>query len=93
MCCLGTGITEGQALERVQKCALRIIYDIHYISYSNALEMSGLSDLCSKRIKLLHKFVDKCVTNEATQFMCPLNESSVILGTMKMKYKFCAMQG
>ena len=39
--------------------------------------MSGLSDLCSKRIKLLHKFVDKCVTNEATQFMFPLNGSSI----------------
>ena len=35
--------------------------------------MSGLPDLSSRRLKLLHNFADKCVQNEATQSMFPLN--------------------
>ena len=71
-----TSITQDEvlALERVQKCALRLIYQSEYLSYSNALYMSGLPDLSSRRLKLLHNFADKCVQNEATQFMFPLNE-------------------
>ena len=75
----GPSLTESDAaaLERVQKCSLRIIYDTEYISYNHALSKSGLSDLSSRRVKLLQKFADKCIQNEATNFMFPLNESMV----------------
>ena len=48
----GTSITEteSQELERVQKCALRIIYQAEYISYENALMLSGLPDLSKRRL-------------------------------------------
>ena len=51
----GPSLTESDAaaLERVQKCSLRIIYDTEYISYNHALAKSGLSDLSSRRVKLL----------------------------------------
>ena len=68
-------VDEIVALERVQKCALRLIYQSEYISYCNALNMSGLTDLSNRRQKLLQNFADKCVTNEATQFMFPSHES------------------
>ena len=50
----GPSLTESDAaaLERVQKCSLRIIYDTEYISYNHALAKSGLSDLSSRRVKL-----------------------------------------
>ena len=75
----GPGITESEAsaLERVQKCSLRLIYGSEYISYNHALTVSGLSDLSSRRVKLLQKFADQCIKNEATRSMFPLNESSV----------------
>ena len=75
----GTSITESesQALERIQKCALRIIYQHNYISYSNALSKSGLTDLSTRRLKLIHTFAEKCIKNEKTKDMFPLQEQVV----------------
>ena len=74
----GTSITETEshALERVQKCALRAIYQTEYISYKRALLKSGLPELSKRRLELIHRFADKCVKNEKTKTMFPLNEQT-----------------
>ena len=83
----GTSLTdtESQALERVQKCALRIIYQTDYINYSHALELSGLPELSKRRLQLIHKFAEKCIKNEKTKTMFPLNEHAV---NTRQKEKF-----
>ena len=45
-----------QDLERVQKNALKIIFQEEYISYSNALDKAGLTSLFERRTKLCLKF-------------------------------------
>ena len=74
----GTSITDAEslALERVQKCALRIIFKNEYISYTNALSMAGLSDLSTRRFKLIHTFAEKCIMNDKTKFMFPIHEQT-----------------
>ena len=44
-----------QGLERVQKNALKIILQDQYLSYSNALNMTGLDSLFERRTKLCLK--------------------------------------
>ena len=63
---------ELQGLERVQKIALRIIYQDSYISYSNALQLSNLLSIQDRYKKLLYKFAVKCVKNENTQDIFPI---------------------
>ena len=67
----GTAITEGEssALERIQKCALYVIYQNEYISYTNALEISGLQVLSERKLKLIKSFAYKCVKNDNTKSM------------------------
>ena len=75
----GTSITEteSQELERVQKCALRIIYQTDYVTYANALKISGLPELSKRRMQLIHKFAEKCTKNEKTKAMFPLNKQAL----------------
>ena len=68
-------VDEIVALERVQKCTPKLIYQSEYITYCNALNVSGLTDLSMRRQKLLQNFAEKCVNNEATQFIFPSYES------------------
>ena len=46
-------------IERVQKCALRIIFGNAYESYMNALEMANLENLDMRRENLCLKFARK----------------------------------
>ena len=71
----GSSITEeeSQSLERTQKCALRLIYQSEYESYLNALALSGLTNLSLRRQKLMEVFAERCVKNEKTMNMFPLN--------------------
>ena len=71
-----SSITRGEQLdlERVQKCALRIILKEQYDSYENALKLSGLDNLKTRRTQLCLKFARKCVRHEKDMF--PLNQSS-----------------
>ena len=50
-----------QDLERVQKNALRIILQEDYISYSHALNMTGLSTLFVRRELLCLRFAKSCL--------------------------------
>ena len=65
-----------QDLERVQKNALKIILQDDYISYSNALEISGLSTLFERRSKLCLKFAQSSLKKEELKSMFPLNPAN-----------------
>ena len=72
----GSSITEDESnsLERTQKCALRLIFQSEYISYSNSLLISGLISLKERRTKLMQVFAERCLKNEKTAGMFPRNE-------------------
>ena len=74
-----SSLTVGEQLdlERVQKVALRLILKDDYTSYSEALELTGLDSLKTRRKKLCLNFAKKCVKNEATSDIFPLNPSNV----------------
>ena len=75
----GSAITveEENELERIQKVALRIILKENYVTYSNALAITSLETLKSRRILLMTRFAIKCSKNQFTQGMFPLNKSTV----------------
>ena len=58
----GAAITqeESKALERVQKCCLKLIFQDQYLSYENGLFLAGLSDLETRRNKLSYRFAKRC---------------------------------
>ena len=58
-------------LERVQKCALRVILGEKYLNYKNALEMVKLDSLGKRREKLCLKFAKQCLRNEKLKSMFP----------------------
>ena len=72
-----SSITKGEQLEieRVQKCALRIILKEDYISYQSALKSCGLVTLKARRTQLCLTFARKCVKYEKTQDIFPLNKN------------------
>ena len=53
-------------IERIQKTALHIILDNNYVSYTNALKVSGLEKLSSRRSKLCLNFAKK--SQKSTKF-------------------------
>ena len=71
-----SSITRGEQLdiERVQKCALRIILKDNYQSYENSLKLCGLETLKTRRNKLSLSFALKCLKNEATKNMFPVRD-------------------
>ena len=78
------------SLERVQKNALRIILQEQYVSYSNALDISGLSPLFERRSTLCLRFAKSCVRNNVTEDMFPLNptvQSYELETRFREKYK------
>ena len=80
-----------QDLERVQKTALRIILKDDYISYSNALEITGLSTLFERRSKLCLKFAKSSLKHQEMKNMFPLNPVSYDVET-RFREKFKVAQ-
>ena len=74
-----SSITKGEQkdIERIQKVALRIILGQDYSSYANSLKITGLDTLTARRTKLCLNFAKKCVINNLTSWMFPLNVSNV----------------
>ena len=64
---------ESDSLERVQKCALRIILKSEYIDYTNALNVTNIPTLAVRRENLLLRFAVKSVSNVKTSDMFELN--------------------
>ena len=65
-----------QDLERVQKNSLKIILQEDYISYSNALEITGISTLFERRTRLCLKFAKSCLKSFEMKKIFPLNHTS-----------------
>ena len=76
-----------QDLERVQKTALKIILQEGYVSYSNALDKTGLSTLFERRSKLCLKFAKSCLKHEEMKNMFPLNPQTYDIQT-RFREKF-----
>ena len=74
-------VADRLTIERVQKVALKIILNEKYESYVQALEVSGLQTLEERRIILCKKFAVKCLKNEKTSHMFPLNFNSTTVKT------------
>ena len=74
-----SSLTAGEQmdLERVQKVALKLIPKDDYTSYSDALELTVLDSLKTRRKRLCLNFAKKCVKNVATRDIFPLNPSNV----------------
>ena len=72
-----SSLTQGQEkeLERVQKVALRIILKDQYENYENALLSCSIPTLKDRRKALSLSFAKKCVKNENTSKMFPVNRA------------------
>ena len=70
-----SSITKGEQLdiERVQRCALRIILGENYTSYQESLKVCNLVTLKARRNQLSLKFAIKCTKNDKTKDIFPLN--------------------
>ena len=64
------------SIKRIQKTALRIIYQENYQSYSAACEMASISTLEERRIKLCSKFALRALKNEKFSYWFKRNETS-----------------
>ena len=72
-------------LERVQKNALKIIFQEDYENYSQALEEIGLDSLFERREKLCLSFAKKCLKSPNIQVrnIFPLNITQSTIDTRK----------
>ena len=56
--------------------ALRVILNQNYVSYQDALNLTGLKTLKERRTELSLKFAKKCTGKEETMGMFPLNNAA-----------------
>ena len=68
---------ENMSIERVQKTALRIILKDQYSDYNAALQTLGLEKLSVRRDTLSLNFARKCLKDEKTADIFPLNNKTV----------------
>ena len=68
---------EHNTIERVQKVALKIIFNQDYIDYENELKLSNLKTLMERRDFLCLKFAKRCVSKETGADMFPVNTKTV----------------
>ena len=73
-------------LERVQKCAFKIILKLDYESYEHALRELKMDSLDDRRRKLCLRFAENCLKSR-TRNMFPLNQSNHIM-EKRSKEKF-----
>ena len=78
---------ESEDIERVQKVAVKIILKEDYSSYEESLALVGLEKLEVIRRKLCLTFAKKCLKNEKTANMFPVNPSYSDLTRNSEKYK------
>ena len=73
-----SSITKGEQIEieRVQKCAIRIILKEDYTSYEGALKITGLDTLKARRTQVCLTFARKCVKYDNTKDIFTVNTSN-----------------
>ena len=66
-----TAITQKQCdqIERVQKCAFRIIFGFMYTSYNNVLSEFNFVSLLQRRQNLLHSFGEKLLSSDKFRYL------------------------
>ena len=64
---------QQNCLERVQKCALRVILGEDYLGYSNALDACNLKTLFERREERCLSFAKRCLKHPVHQRLFPLN--------------------
>ena len=74
-------------LERVQKSAVKIMLGKKYQDYESALMLVDLENLNERRENLCLKFAKKCLQNEKTENLFPLNKNTHNMKT-RMTDKF-----
>jgi hypothetical protein len=74
-----SALTKGEEydLERVQKVALRVIFNVSYVSYELALHATNLPTLKARRAQLSLKFALKCTKSTRVSDMFPLRDTCV----------------
>ena len=72
-------------LERIQKSALKIIFNEEKLNYNEALKQINLQTLHSRREYLCLKFAENCLQNEKTKKMFPVKST---LSKARKKEKF-----
>ena len=70
----GLTVENKEDLERIQKCALKIILQEKYIFYEHALETLDLECLNDRRENLCLQFAKKCLRNEKMKDLFPKNQ-------------------
>ena len=70
-----SSLTESQSksLERLQSTCLKVILQDNYVSYSAALETTGLETLWDRREKRCLDFGKKCIKHHQNSRFFPLN--------------------
>ena len=66
-------LEQSTDLERIQKTCLRVILGDNYVSYTAALEMTGLSPLNERREKRCLEFALRSVKHPINRRIFPLN--------------------
>ena len=74
-------------IERVQKAALAIILGKKYQNYANALRITGLSTLSTRRTKICLKFAKKTYANPKYKNWFCVNNKSVNTRSEKLFFK------
>ena len=74
-------------IERVQKSAIKVILGNRYIGYRKSLQKLDLETLDERREKLCLNFARKCLKNNKTKHLFPINVKSHQMETGK-KEKF-----
>ena len=70
----GLTLENNEDLERIQKCALKIILKEDYKTYENALKLLDLEKLCERRKNLCLKFAKKCIKHPKMKDLFPLRK-------------------
>ena len=65
---------EKEDIERVQRCAVKLILNSDYSTYENALTQLNLQNLSDRREMLALRFAKKCTRHERFADMFPLND-------------------
>ena len=68
-------LAESQSLERLQSTCLKVILQDRYISYSSALEFTGLKTLYERREEKCLNFSVKCTKHSVNSRFFPLNQN------------------
>ena len=73
-----SSLTVAQAtdIERIQKTCLKVILGDNYISYTAALEMTGLQSLHDRRERRCLDFATKAAKHPTNSHMFPTNKSN-----------------